>query len=70
MFSIYKDQIIELTYDKAMHFLGAIAKSDLIRFNKQEYQARYGSRHLEELVEQYQISQELLESLAKEYEYK
>ncbi len=60
MFSIFKDQIIELTYDKAMHFLGAIAKSDLVRFNKQEYMAKYGEQHLKQLVEQYQISQELL----------
>jgi hypothetical protein len=34
MFTVFKDQIIELDYDKAMHFLGAIAKCDLIRADR------------------------------------
>jgi hypothetical protein len=33
-----------------MHFLGAIAKSELIIFNKEEYIAKYGEHHLKELV--------------------
>lgn len=48
-----------------MHFLGFISKSDFIKANKEEYFKQYGDNHLEKLVEQYQISQDLLESLAK-----
>lgn len=30
LFSIHKEEIIELTYDKAMHFLGGLAKSEIL----------------------------------------
>lgn len=41
-----------------------------MKSNKEEYTAKYGPGHLEQLVDQFQISQQLLETLAKEYDLK
>jgi hypothetical protein len=47
-----------------MHFLGGIAKNDLIKIGKEEFIKKYGSeRYLKDMVELYQISEDLLLSL-------
>lgn len=60
---MYKEELIELTYDKAMHFLGNITKSDIIKADRQEYGLKYAQHNLEEVIDNYEISQSLLESL-------
>lgn len=60
---MHKEEIIELTYDRAMHFLGNIARSDIIKASKKEYDLKYAHLKLEEVIDNYEISQELLESL-------
>jgi hypothetical protein len=43
IFHIYREDLIELTYDKAMHFLGNIARCDIIKCNKKEYFAQFAN---------------------------
>jgi VanZ family protein len=35
LFNVHREELIELTYDKAMHFLGNIARSDILKCGRQ-----------------------------------
>jgi hypothetical protein len=67
LFNLYKEDLIELTYDKALHFLGEMGKSKMFLSSCEDYQNEYPNNDVIEGMDQYPITEEMLETLANEY---
>ena len=67
LFNLYKEELMELTYDRALHFLGEMGRSQMFLSSRQDYLKNYSENKVEEGMEQYSISEELLLALEKEY---
>ena len=67
LFNIYKEEIIELTYDKALHFLGEMGRSKMFLASWEQYKKEFSHHDVILGMEQYPITEEMLDSLAKEY---
>lgn len=65
LFSLYKEELMELTYDKALHFLGEMGRNEMFLSSRKDYLANYPDNKVEEGMDQYAISQELLLNLEK-----
>lgn len=64
-----QEDLVELTYDKALHFLGELGRSDMFLSNEEKFKAKYGATIEDPKlgIERYQVSQELLNKFAQEY---
>ena len=67
LFSIFKQELIELTYDKALHFLGEMGRSKMFLADKKKYMQQYPGNEVVEGLEQYPITQQMLQNLSNEY---
>lgn len=64
-----QEDLVELTYDKALHFLGELGRSDMFLSNEEKFKSKYGATIEDPKlgIERYQVSQELLNKFAQEY---
>ena len=69
VFELYKEDLVELTYDKALHFLGELGRSELFLADEKMFKERFEPKMEDPRkgIDRYQVSQDLLNKFTNEY---
>lgn len=57
LFNMFKEELIELTYDKALHFLGEMGRSEMFLTGPDEFKTKFPDNKIEESMDQYPITE-------------
>lgn len=64
-----QEDLVELTYDKALHFLGELGRSELFLADEKMFKERFEPKMEDPRkgIDRYQVSQDLLNKFTNEY---
>jgi hypothetical protein len=64
-----QEDLVELTYDRALHFLGELGRSEMFLADEEKFRSKYAAIEDPKVgIERYPVSEELLNKFIQEYQ--